>query len=271
MKIGYMTNAFGPLVGTAGGVTSVKDSRYLTMADDEDALKKITDIGFKSIEVLEGNLTKYADDPEVLIDMLQKYNADMMSVCVGANFIYTDALEDEMYHMKQVAMLAEKVGVKYFAICGGAIRGTGIREEDINLMAVGLNEVKKIAEAYGIQTSFHPHLGSIAEKPKEIDRIFEASDILICPDTAHLQAGGYDPLKFVEKYYPRILFMHLKDLSREGKFAPLGTGMVHNKEIIEYMKGMGYQGDWLVECDSWPDDPVKNCQISYDYLKGILI
>ena len=90
MKIGYMTNAFGPLVGAGGGVTSVKDIRYVTMTDDEATLEQITKIGFKSIEVLEGNLTNYADNPQVLIDMLAKYGADMMSVCVGANFIYQD-------------------------------------------------------------------------------------------------------------------------------------------------------------------------------------
>ena len=73
MKIGYMTNAFGPLVGAGGGVTSVKDIRYVTMTDDEATLEQITKIGFKSIEVLEGNLTNYADDPQVLIDMLAKY------------------------------------------------------------------------------------------------------------------------------------------------------------------------------------------------------
>lgn len=269
--VGYMTNAFGPLVGAGGGVTSVKDIRYLTMTNDEDALKKITDIGFKSIEVLEGNLTKYSNDPQVLIDMLQRYGASMMSVCVGANFIYPDALEDEMYHMEQVAFMAEKVGVRYFAICGGAIRGTGIREGDVKLMAKALDELMKITEAHGIKASFHPHLGSLAEKPKEIDELFELSDIAVCPDTAHLQAGGYDPMQFVQKYYERIAFVHLKDLWNDGRFAPLGTGNVDNKGIIEYLKGRGYQGDWLVECDSWPDDPVKNCKQSYDYLKGLLI
>ena len=47
MKIGYMTNAFGPLVGAGGGVTSVKDIRYVTMTDDEATLEQITKIGFK--------------------------------------------------------------------------------------------------------------------------------------------------------------------------------------------------------------------------------
>ena len=40
MKIGYMTNAFGPLVGAGGGVTSVKDIRYVTMTDDEATLEQ---------------------------------------------------------------------------------------------------------------------------------------------------------------------------------------------------------------------------------------
>ena len=274
MKVGYMTNAFGPLVGDGGGVTSVKDIRYLTMDDDEDSLKKITEVGFKSIEVLEGNLTKYAADPSVLIDMLQKYGADMMSVCVGGNFIYQDALEDEMVHFENVAKMAEKVGVKYFAVCGGAIRGKGIQPGDTKLLAEGLEGLQKITEAHGIEASFHPHLGSIAEKPKEIDELFEYSDIKACPDLAHLKAGGYDPMEFIKKYYDRISFVHLKDLkSAEGftGFAPLGTGNVDNAGIIDYLLKRGYKGDWLVECDSWPDDPVANCRQSYEFLKGKLL
>ena len=47
MKLGYMTNAFGPLVGEGGGVTSIKDIRYLTLCDDEAVLKKITNAGFR--------------------------------------------------------------------------------------------------------------------------------------------------------------------------------------------------------------------------------
>ena len=51
MSLGYMTNAFGELVGS-GEVTSVKDIRYVTMCDDEDAIKKITEIGFVILKYL---------------------------------------------------------------------------------------------------------------------------------------------------------------------------------------------------------------------------
>ncbi|MBQ9030933.1 MAG: TIM barrel protein [Parasporobacterium sp.] len=270
MKIGYMTNAFGPLVGSGGGVTSVKDIRYLTMGDDEDALRKITEVGFHSIEVLEGNLTNYADDPEVLKSMLSRYGADMMSVCVGANFIYPDALEDEMYHLEQVADMGQKIGLTYFVVCGGAIRGKGIQEGDVDLLAKGLDELQKVTRRYGLTACFHPHLGSIAEKPAQIDELFAKSDIPVCPDVAHLQAGGYDPVAFLEKYYDRIAFVHLKDWDGSS-FVPMGCGQVDNDAVIRWLKAKGYDGDYLVECDGYPGDPVEACRINYEFLKGKLI
>lgn len=270
MRLGYMTNGFGPLVGDGSGVTSVKDIRYLTICDDEAVLKQITEVGFRCIEVLEGNLTKYAADIQVLKDMLDKYQAEMMSVCVGANFIYKDALEDEMYHMKTVASLAKEVGVSYVGFCGGAIRGKGICDSDYKLLAEGLDEAAKIFEDYGIEASYHPHLGSMAEHPDQIDKLFSLTDIKICPDLAHLAAGGGDPLEIVKKYYDRISFVHLKDLNADG-FAPLGTGNVNIDGVIDFLKEKGYTGDYLVEVDGYAGDPRKACEISYNFLKGKLI
>lgn len=265
MRIGYMTNAFGPLVGDGAGVTSVKDIRYLTLGDDEEILKKITGVGFKSIEVLEGNLTKYGKDISVLKDMLAKYNAEMMSVCVGANFIYKDALEDEMFHMEEVAKLAKETGVTYAAICGGAIRGKGIQEGDYRLLGEGLDEARKVFEAYGVEASYHPHLGSIAETPDQIDKLFSLTDIPICPDLAHLAAGGGNPLEIIKKYYDRISFVHLKDLDENG-FAPLGTGKIDIDGVLTFLKEKGYKGDYLVEIDGYTGDPEEACKISYDFL-----
>ena len=270
MKLGYMTNAFGPLVGAGGGVTSVKDIRYLTICDDADTIAKIADVGFRYIEVLEGNLTKYADNMDELKAMLSKNNVEMMSVCVGANFIYKDALEDELAHIEEVARLAKEVGVSYIGICGGAIRAKGVQESDYQLLAEGLDMAKAVIESYGIKASYHPHLGSMAEAPDQIDKLFALTSIDICPDLAHIAAGGGDPLEVVKKYYDRISFMHLKDLDDNG-FAPLGTGSVDIKAVIKYLKERGYEGDWLVEVDGYAGDPVEACKTSYEYLKGLLV
>lgn len=270
MKLGYMTNGFGPLVGVGGGVTSVKDIRYLTICDDADTIAKIANVGFHCIEVLEGNLTKYADNIDELKQILKINGMEMMSVCVGANFIYKDALEDELAHIDAVARMAKEIGVTYIGICGGAIRARGVQEGDYKLLAEGLDLAKELIETYGLKASYHPHLGSMAETPDQIDKLFALTKIDICPDLAHIAAGGGDPLEVVKKYYDRISFMHLKDLNKNG-FAPLGAGSVDIKGVIAYLKERGYEGDWLVEVDGYAGDPVEACQASYDYLKGLLV
>lgn len=270
MKLGYMTNGFGPLVGSGGGVTSVKDIRYLTICDDADSIRKIANVGFRYIEVLEGNLTKYADNLDELKTMLRDNGMEMMSVCVGANFIYKDALEDEMAHIADVCRAAKEIGVTYVTLCGGAIRAKGVQDGDYKLLAEGLDMAKDVIESYGLKASYHPHLGSMAEHPDQIDKLFALTSIDICPDLAHLAAGGGDPLEIVKKYYDRISFMHLKDLNENG-FAPLGSGKLDLKGVIDYLKERGYNGDWLVEVDGYAGDPVEACETSYDYLKGLLI
>lgn len=270
MKLGYMTNGFGPLVGDGGGVTSVKAIRYLTMCDDAQVMQKIAETGFNYIEVLEGNLTKYGNDIQVLKDMLERNKLGMMSVCVGANFIYKDALEDEMFHMETVAKMAEEVGVSYVGFCGGAIRGKGIQDSDYKLLAEGLDQAADIFKAHGIEPSYHPHLGSMAQAPEQIDKLFSLTDIKICPDLAHLAAGGGDPLEIVKKYYDRISFVHLKDLDANG-FAPLGTGTIDINGVLNFLKEKGYAGDYLVEVDGYAGDPEYACRTSYEFLKGKLI
>lgn len=97
----------------------------------------------------------------------------------------------------------------------------------------------------------------MAEKPEQIDRLFSVSDIKICPDLAHLAAGGGDPLEIVKKYYDRISFVHLKDLDENG-FAPLGTGHVDVEGVLRFLKEKGYAGDYLVEADGFARRPGRS-------------
>jgi inosose dehydratase len=94
--------------------------------------------------------------------------------------------------------------------------------------------------------------------------------INFCPDIAHLVAGGGDALELVKKYYSRIQYVHLKDLSDDG-FVPLGKGKIDLAAIIDYLKAQGYTGDYLVEIDGYLGDPTEACQISYEYIRDKLI
>ena len=149
-------------------------------------------------------------------------------------------------------------------------RGKGIQEDDYRLLGKGLDMAAKVFASYGIEASYHPHLGSMAEGPDQIDKLFSQTSIKICPDLAHIAAGGGDPLEVVKKYYDRISFVHLKDLDDNG-FAPLGTGRLDIDGVLDYLKEQNYEGDYLVEVDGYAGDPVYACKTSYEFLKGKLI
>ena len=40
----------------------------------------------------------------------------------------------------------------------------------------------------------HPHVGTVVERPEEIERVLEGASVPLCLDTGHVMAGGGDPV-----------------------------------------------------------------------------
>lgn len=266
MKFGYMTNAFGPLVGSGGGVTNVKDVRYVSLIDDSAVISSIASMGYEYVEMFDGNLCAYENEKDTLRKILDDNHISLLGVYIGASFIYEDILEDELYRIEKVATLAKEFGARHIVLGGGAIRAKGTMEEDYVLLAKGLEKAREIVEKIGLVASYHPHLGSMAEKPEQVHKLFALTDIPFCPDVAHLVAGGGDALELVKEYYDRIKYIHLKDWNGK-EFVPLGQGNAKIKEIVEYLKEKEYSGDWLVEIDGYSGSAEEACETSFEFLK----
>ncbi|MDB7856292.1 sugar phosphate isomerase/epimerase family protein [Klebsiella pneumoniae] len=265
MKLGYGTNAWGGVVGHPGGVTSIKDAYYLANGSSEQAIRDIAAVGYNGFEMFDGNLMQFRDDKQAFRDLLQQTSQTFIGVYSGANFIYPDILEEELLKFRNVAELTAELGGEHFVIGGGAIRGTGIRPDDHKLLADGLNQAMQIAEQAGLVASYHPHLGSLVESPEQLDQIMTLTDIHLCPDTAHIEAGGGDPADVVRRYGKRIKYIHFKDL-KNNEFLPLGSGVQNFDAIVSALKEHDYDGWITVELDSYAD-PRAGAQISKDFLK----
>ena len=57
------------------------------MCDDEEAIKKITEVGFEYIEIFDGNLSRYEDNPEKFTEILNKIQCKA-SVYIGAGYLW---------------------------------------------------------------------------------------------------------------------------------------------------------------------------------------
>jgi inosose dehydratase len=104
-------------------------------------------------------------------------------------------------------------------------------------------------------------MGSMGEKPGDIDRILAATDparVKLLLDVAHYQQGGGDPAAAIRKYHDRLGFLHFNDVepanNAQGyRFVELGRGRVDFTAVFNALDEIGYNGWAVVELDSSTD------------------
>jgi inosose dehydratase len=242
----------------------------MTHGDTKVAIRDIAKVGYQGVEVFDGNLAEYASNPEELLQVLTQNNIELVSVYTGANFIYDDILDDELFKIEQAAQLAKQFGASRIVIGGGAKRPSGPRADDFKKVGRGLDMAADIARDNGLESSFHPHAGTISETLDGFHQIMDACSIGFCPDTAHLTMCGIDPVAAIDKYGDRLKHVHFKDLSNQtGNFTPLGEGDINFKEILAAIKRANYDSWLMVELDSYEGDPQHAAEISKRYLEKL--
>ena len=271
MRLSYQTITWGGVVGDATGVTSIKDLFYVANGSTEQALQDVAAAGYEGVEIFDGNLRQYEDDPAVLKKLLSDSGLELVAVYAGANYIFKEILEDEFWRLDKSASLAAEFGARNLVVGGGSQRYDGIRESDYDMLAEGLDRTAELAESYGLVASYHPHLTTIVEGPEQVRKIFaKAKKIGFCPDIAHLTAGGGDAAALVREFGDRVVYGHLKDFQPEPfAFLPLGEGTVDIAASVEAFKASGI-GEWItVELDGYAGAPIDAAKISKAYLASL--
>jgi inosose dehydratase len=271
MRLGYHSITWGGVTGDATGVTSVKDLVYRVPGDMHRALRDIAAAGYAGVEMFDGNVLDFAEQPDELRELLAETGLTLVGVYTGANFVYPEILPDELHRVRRAAGAAQLFGAEQLVVGGGARRAAGTPDSDYDRLAQALDTVTEIAEQHGLSACYHPHLTTIVESPAEVEKIFARSRIGFCPDTAHLAAGGGDPAALIRHYPDRIRHVHLKD-SRAASttFLPLGHGEVDFTDVLAALGEVGYDGWLIVELDSYDGDPAEAARISRAYLDKVL-
>ena len=270
MKFAYEANAWGGVVGTPGAVTDLGSGFYVTPGDVHHTVEAIAAAGYTGIELFDGNLLPFEESIDDFVSVVQANGLEIAGVYTGGHFIYSDAQEDELARFDRSIQLAAVAGARHYVIGGGAVRSTGRRAQDYETAGAFLDTVAERAQAAGLIPSYHPHLGSIAQAPEQIDSLFAATSIGLCADVAHIAAGGGDPVAVIRKYADRLAYVHLKDLNHESNaFLPLGAGDLDLNAIIAEVVDAGYH-DWItVELDGYEGDEDEAAKRSLTFLQNV--
>src|SRR5712672_1580788 len=80
-----------------------------------------------------------------------------------------------------------------------------------------VSDAEKVANEFGLDLVFHPHVATYVETPEECEKFFDAAantNVGLCLDTGHCLYGHGDSVTEAEKYKSKLRLIHIKDCSQ---------------------------------------------------------
>ena len=156
-------------------------------------------------------------------------------------------------------------------------------------------DAERVANEFGLDLVFHPHVATYVETPEECERFFDVTshtNVGLCLDTGHCVYGHGDSVKEAEKYKSKLRFVHIKDCdvkvlqeARRNKwtfeeaiehkvFTIIGEGNIDFRAFFRALVKNGYSGWSVVEQDvkfgATATPPAESIAASLRYLRGLV-
>ncbi len=247
--------------------------RDLMNENPKETLQEVANIGYKYIEATGYNEGKfYGMEPSEF----KEYLTSIGLVPVSSHFAMVT-----LDNADQLIADAKAAGFQYFVI---PIPPMGHFTFDQETMTMGMSEdVEWLTEVFntigkkckdaGLELLYHNHNFEFVENSKGVvpmDYFLEntsADTVNFQLDLYWITAAGKDPVAYFEKYPGRFKMWHVKDMDKEGKFAPVGEGTIDFGRILEKKEVSGLKY-YIVEQDmTWELNPLEAIKISHKGLK----
>jgi len=249
--------------------------------NDRQAIADIAALGFPGIQLRANVLKEFASAAE-LRDLLEKHRLKMVALSSGG--VRSDPAVEAEEIAKHVsnAKFVHDVGGLYLQVTDERPKDRAITSADYARLGKLITEIGKRTADLGVSLGYHNHMGTLGQRPKELDLILEAADPRYAKlelDVAHYFQGGGDPAKAIEQYHDRLLFLHIKDVEpisdapsgkRPFRFVELGRGRVDLPAVFDALHKVNFRGWAVVELDAVPDKartPKDSAAISKKYLE----
>ena len=256
--------------------------------NDDQAIKDVSEVGFRGIQLRAPALKEYGDRPKALRDLLDKYKLELVALSSGDIRTEPETWIDQLALHTRNARFVHDVGGRYLQLIGPPRpKNRQPVADDYKGAGRALTEVARRSIDLGVPVGYHNHMNTLSEGPEELDWVMDAADpryVKLELDIAHYKQGGGDPSKAVRQYRDRMLFLHLKDvestLPAEGRdakhsyrFLELGRGTVDIPAVFAALKEVNFRGWAVVELDRVPDKartPKECALISKRYIEDKL-
>ena len=261
--------------------------------DAEQVLGDMQRAGLTATEYQPGLFPPNPDDAKALFS---KHSLRCVGGWVPLVFHGRD-IQDVLAEFRSAAGFIRALGGEIATIAadlpGGDFQtSSALTDTEWDQVLTGLDAVSAAGREYGLRCVLHPHVGTVVEGPRDIDRVLRGSTIDFCLDIGHIWCGGGDPVKIAADLGERIGHVHLKDVRgslakkmitgelswadgvAQGVFQPLGRGDVNFPAIFDILDSTGYQGWYVIEQDkrltNTSHPPLRDVEDSVQFLRTLL-
>lgn len=158
-----------------------------------------------------------------------------------------------------------------------------------------VGDAEKVANEFGLDLVFHPHVATYVETPEECELFFDATshtNVGLCLDTGHCVYGHGDSVREAEKYKDKLRLVHIKDCDvrvleqarrnnwtfedaiEHKVFTVIGEGNIDFPAFFRTLVKNGYSGWSVVEQDvkfgATPIPPAESIAASLKYLQQVV-
>ena len=220
----------------------------------EEAVQKMAALGYKQMEFA----GFFGRSAEQVNEMLQKN---------GVTLSGTHSPFDDLVNAYEETLAFHKaIGNKHYIIPGYNLK-------DQQRLDKFVEEVNPIAERLakeGIILSFHNHHREFI--PNEdgsviFEQLLYRTNLHFEVDTYWAFVGMKNPLAILDRVKDRLIAVHLKDGSADGKGTPLGMGEAPVAEVWHAVKDFGIP--MIVESETCSPDGPTEAKICIEYLRSL--
>ncbi len=207
--------------------------------------------GMDGIELMSSALLP-DDAVERIGDLSRKHKLPVLGASFGG------AMWDRAKHetilneaAKAIPRLA-KLGGRTLGTSVGAVKWgqkTLKTPEQLDAQAELLRKIIAICEKNGVVLNLHNHTYEVENELHDLKgTLARIPDVKLGPDLNWLVRGGVDPVAFIRRYGKQIVFLHLRDQKKDGKWSEaLGEGDMDYVAIAGALREINFTGHAVIE------------------------
>ncbi len=246
--------------------------------DNEEALPLFHSYGVDCAEVF---LTSFYQYEEAYGKLLQGKKGN---ISVNSVHDLTSQFEPQLFNrhagvradaykiLGKVLGVAEQLSAPYYTFHGTtrAKKASRLGGEDFSSLIADFQEISSFCQERGISLCLENVEWSTYNRPSVFSKIAEGVPTLRgVLDIKQARLSGYPYEEYLQEMGERLAYVHLSDVTAEGKMCLPGRGIFDFPTLFKRLKDIGFDGALLVEAYEKDYNEEIELKYAYEYLKEL--